>query len=391
MRLPLLRHCDSPLVLLGIFMSLFGIAFLFFSSFALSMKYTGDPFYFVKRQSYSFVLGLSALFFFSLIPLQWWYRHSEKIFIVILGLLFAVFIPGIGKNINNARRWLEFSFLPISVQPSELIKPFYLIVLVHVSTTANAVQRAGQPALSGKNILPGVCVLLVILLIALQPDISTAATLFMTSVAILSFNRRSFRALIGMCGLSLPFWIWLLQSKQYIVPRFSFLSPEADPHNSGYHIIRSLNAHRAGGWIGADNTAAFANLAKLPDAHNDFAFAAIVNTSGFIGGCIVIFCCFLFLERGLRIVKLQLSTQQDQGALLAFALTFIVTLETILHIAVTLGLLPTTGTPLPFFSYGGSSLIAHFAMLGLLINLSLPSQLPPAAEHAPHAAAAGSA
>ncbi|BBM88811.1 putative peptidoglycan glycosyltransferase FtsW [Spirochaetota bacterium] len=355
---------DIVLLLSVAALSLLGIAFLLLSSFNISMKYTGEPFYFVKRQLLWLLLSFMVMLLFALTPLNFFAKYNASFLLFIVILLVVVFVPFIGKSVSHTRRWTNLGILPFFIQPSEIIKPFFLLVMtqyIHNTETHDTLVLE-------KKILPVLIALGVTLLIALEPDISTAVIIMTTSIVILILGRFSLKYFLSGAILSLPIWLWVLQNKQYIVNRFLFLTPEADPAGSGYHIIRSLHAHKTGGWFGQPTEKVFTNLAKLPDAHNDFAFAALTHTNGFLAAFIVIALTLLVLERGVRIAKTQTN---NQYTLLALAIVFMISLEAAIHIAVTLGLLPTTGTPLPFISYGGSSLLSHYAMIGLLFNLSL--------------------
>ena len=174
-----------------------------------------------------------------------------------------------------------------------------------------------------------------------------------------------FSHILFLFAIGLPFLIIFLESKRYVLNRFAILDPYSDPFGKGYHLIQSFKAFQKGGFFGVGPGNSTQKNLILPESHTDFIFSIMGEEVGFIGCLFFILLLFYFLYRGFRLASLQ----EDQRRYLFIALSFfLISFESILHIFVTLGLVPTTGLPLPFISYGKTFMVVHLSIMGLVLN-----------------------
>jgi cell division protein FtsW len=281
--------------------------------------------------------------------------------IISLVLLVIVLIPGIGIVRGGARSWIGFG--DISIQPSEFAK------LTLIIFTANYLEKNKEEISNLKTLMPILfIVLLVFLLIMLEPDFGTGFILTLTILSMILISgikkRYTFIAiLIGVMG-----FVALILSAPYRLERiFAYLDPYDDPLGSGFQIIQSLYAISPNGFFGRGLFKSFQKYYFLPEPQTDFIFAIIVEELGFIGGVFIIVLFILLFYFGILIAikaKSLFQTYLASGIILSIFIQFFI------NIGVVIGLLPVTGVTLPFLSYGGSSLIMNFIMMGILVNIS---------------------
>jgi len=338
-----------------------GILFIYSSSGLIGEKLTGDQLFFFKKHVISILLGIFVFLCAIKIPVDFYYRHYILILVVSVFLLIAVFIPGIGKTVSGSTRWIRAGF--IRFQPSEILKFSILIYLSHILyVKQDRIQNFSRGVLPPVTIVGFIC-----LLILLQPDVSTAVIFIMLMGIMLFISGVPVLFLVSLCIPAIPAAVFLLETNPYLVRRFAFLNPYSDPFGKGYHLIRSFSSFQNGGLTGVGPGNAQPFLKKLPEAHTDFIFSVIGEEIGLVGGAAVICIYLLLASRGFKIAHIQNTLR---NYLLAFGITALIILETIIHFFVTLGLIPTTGLPLPFISYGRTSLLLHCFFIGILLQLS---------------------
>jgi cell division protein FtsW len=277
--------------------------------------------------------------------------------VVGLGLVAVLF----GRPINGATRWLNVAGL--GIQPSELAK---IVVIVFVAALLERrMERINDPA----ALLPiGLVLGAAVGLILVQPDLGTAFAVA-TIVGVMIFAAGiSYRYVLGMFLAALPtfyFVVWRVDYRKRRV--FAFLDPMADPLGDGYQTLQSMIAVGTGGIFGRGLMDGVQKLFYLPEPHNDFIFAVIGEELGLIGATVVLACFCVIAWRGLRT---SMRAPDRFGAFLALGLTVMVAFQAFFNISVVLALLPTKGIPLPFVSYGGSSLLVNLIGMGILLNVS---------------------
>jgi cell division protein FtsW len=294
-------------------------------------------------------------------PYQRWRRHNWLVLALALGLLGAVFLPGVGMTINGARRWLSLG-LPVGCQPSEFAK-IALCIWVAAYCERNA-QRMGH-AVHGFA-LPLAVVGGAALLILAEPDFGTAAlTGAVCTVVLLVFGMRPVFLLMALTA-AMPFIQKLIFEVPYRFQRVvAFMDPWSDPRGSGYQLIQSKIAIGSGGLFGRGLGAGLQKAGFLPGADNDFIFSVIGEELGLIG-CLAVIC----------LLKVVLRSRDPFGFGLSLGLSWLLGMQAAAHIAVVTGSVPTKGLSLPFISAGGSSLIASMAAAGILVNIARSEERP---------------
>ena len=321
-----------------------------------------DPFKFVKAQSIFFIISLILTIILSKIDTNIYYKKANKILLISFILLVLVLIPGVGKIRNGSRSW--FGIGGFGIQPSEFAK---LGLIIYVSKYLTNNNKKIKDLKSG--VLP---ILLVIgvffMLIMLEPDFGTAMVIVitLTSILFISGVKLSFFVKIGIFGL-LGIVFLIIIAPYRMLRIVSFLNPWTDPLGSGYQIIQSLYAIGPGGLLGQGLLKSRQKQFYLPEPQTDFIFSIISEEFGFLGILLVTsFFAFIFY----RIVKISLNSNNLFDKYLSFGLGFGIIIQALLNICVVIGLIPVTGVTLPFFSYGGSSLLVSMISIGIILNIS---------------------
>jgi len=330
------------------------------SVFALE-KY-GDPNYFLKRQAIYLSLGLLSMF----VMMKVNYRYLRKIvypaFIFGLVILALVFIPGIGKEVSGARRWIEIGHW--AFQPSEIAKFLLVLYLAHSLTKKKDKIGTFMVGFVSHLLIAGVYIILVLL----EPDFGMAVTLVVMLFGMLFIGDVKIKYLAPL-GVSSVFLLGLaVITESYRMTRvMSFLDPWKDPLGSGYQVIQSFVALGLGGITGSGLGDSTQKLFFLPQAHTDFIFSIIGEELGFIGVLSVIIGFGFLLIRSLRVA---IRASDLFGCYLVFGCTLLITIQAGMNMAVAVGLFPTKGLTLPFISYGGTSLVSNLGAVGLILSVS---------------------
>lgn len=342
--------------------SIFGIIMIYSASSIWAEFKFHDAFKYVKQQSFFFIVGIIVMLISSKIDLDFIKKKANLILIGCLILLALVLIPRIGQVRNGSRSW--FGFGGLGIQPSEFAKIGLIIF------TAKYLQNNQK---NMKDIKKGALpIFLVIgiffLLIMLEPDFGTAFVITLTLVCLIFVSglKISFFVKLGLLGILGV--VALIIAAPYRMARIiSFLNPWSDPLGSGYQIIQSLYAIGPGGILGQGFMKSRQKHFYLPEPQTDFIFSIISEEFGFLG--VIIVCSFFFLLF-YRMIKIAMASEDLFKKYLAFGLAFGIFIQAGLNLAVVVGLIPVTGVTLPFFSYGGSSLLVSMLSVGLVLNVS---------------------
>ena len=355
------RHTAFLLLILLALTSI-GLVMIYSSSAIYAERYYGTPYHFIKRQLIAMVIGIIGIRLAIMFPYKNYKKIIPALMVITFVIMILVLIPGIGVQVGNARRWIRF--FGFGFQPSEVLK-FTLIIW----TASFLVRKKEVLGLFSRGLLPGFIVLGIFsYLLLLQPDFGTAVLISMTLLLMIFVAGAKPSYMIGSLGALSAIGFFLVASTEYRMRRITgFLNPWADPLDTGYQLIRSLTAVATGGVFGRGLGDSRQKLFFLPESHTDFVFAILAEEAGFFGILIVLTLLFLLLQKGFEIA---FATQDDFGRNLAFGITVLILLQSIFHIGVVMGLLPTKGIPLPFISYGGSSLILNMFLIGVLINIA---------------------
>ncbi len=353
---------DSSILLLAICLTCLGVVMVFSSSSIMAVRGYGDSLYFLKRQGLYAVMGFAMMA--GLMRLD--YHHLQKaawpILLLCIVLLSLVLIPGVGKRVGGAARWIRFA--GFTFQPAELAKLGLVIFM------AFSLSRKQEKVKSFRlGFLPYMLILAVLLgLLLAQPDLGSALTLGVVATAMLLVAGSRLSYLAGIMLISLPFLYFMVMNVDYRRRRImAFLNPWEDPSDTGFQIIQSWIAFGSGGAFGTGLGESKQKLFYLPEAHTDFIFSVIGEELGFAGVIVIAAMFFMLVMRGFRA---SLHAPDRFGCYLAFGLTLLIGLEAFVNMAVVMGMVPTKGLALPFLSYGGSSLLMTLVAIGILLNVS---------------------
>ena len=364
----------SAALLLGstAFLTVAGLIMVLSASSVSSYARYGDSFRFFQRQAAYAVVGVLALTLTSRIRYDAWRRLALPFLLLTVLMLALVLHPGAGIEAYGSSRWFQVG--PVTVQPSEIAK----LALV-VFTAAVVAGRWGRLDELGRLAVPLVPVWLVVCgMVMLQPDLGTTLILSGTVFLLLFVAgvRLRYLAVTGLVGLLVG--MGLIMSADYRRVRFlSFLDPWKDAGNTGYQLIQSLIALGSGGFTGVGLGASRQKWQYVPNAHTDFIFSILGEELGLLGEIVVLVAFGALIFAGVRI-----AAQADDvfGRLLAAGIVSWFGLQALINLGAVTGTLPITGVPLPFLSYGGSSLVVSLAAVGILVNIArAPSRAGPRA------------
>jgi cell division protein FtsW len=350
-------------ILLGIAGTLvvIGLLFIYSASSVYALETFGSAAYFVKKQASGLLIALAAFFIMRFMPLSLIRFLTPLFFVVSLVLTALTLLPRFAPTIHGSARWL--SIAGFKFQPSELLKIWFIMLIASIL----AKKEHSLKTMSLKTFLTLMGIIIgTALLLLKQPDFGMAVTLVITSMALLFIMKVNTKYLfLTFCAL-IPAGLILIAIKPYRLQRImTFLNPWRDPQGSGFQIIQSLIAIGSGGWWGLGIGHSKQKFFYLPMQHTDFIFSIIVEETGFVGALIIILLYLAFLYIGLRIAWRQ---QDSFGTIFTLGFVILISLQAIIHLGVTTSLLPPKGVGLPLISYGKSSLISIFAMLGLIAN-----------------------
>lgn len=337
------------------------------SASAYSLNAKSDAYSILKKQLMFAVAGVAAMVAVSLIDYKVVARFSLPFFVFCIGLLGLVQIAG--TTHNNAKRWLNIG---MEFQPSEFYKIAVILFLAYVFSRPSIAYKAVRLLGIVIYILP---IAVGIGLIALQPHISCVLIIGMVMVAMMFAGRVKLPTYIcmGICAALLA--VVVLASKmvdfKYITERFTtFLDPEHDTSGDSYQIMQSLYAISSGGLFGKGFGQGVQKYLYLPEPYNDFILSILAEELGFIGVALVLGLFALFIWRGYKIAR---NAPDKFSSLTAFGITTLITVQVLMNVAVVSSSMPVTGISLPFFSYGGTSLVILLASMGILLNISKQS------------------
>ncbi len=338
-----------------------GLLMIFSASSATAYASHHDSAYYLKRQ----VLWLVVALLCAYVAYRYDYRRLKKLaplglLLSILALL-AVLVPHVGVIAGGARRWIGAG--PFSFQPSEFAKLGLIVYL------ASALSSRGDRITSLTRGLFPLCVPLVVMVVLVlrEPDLGTASLLALTALAMFFIAGARIPHLFAVTLATLPFIVLNILSSSYKRARIlAFLDPWKDPQNTGFHIVQSLLALGSGGLLGVGLGASRAKFFYLPEQYTDFIFAVIGEELGLIGtACVVL----LFVILAHRAIRISLAAPDRFGFFLAAGCTALIVIQAFINIGVVTSSWPVTGVPLPFVSFGGSSLVVNLVAVALLINI----------------------
>ena len=360
-----MRIWASPLEGLGfvtILLFLVGTINVFSASFVLGSQLLGDSLYFLKRHFAATLIGLAGMAFIIRQGYQWFLKRITFWAIITMALLIAVLV--IGVEANGARRWLSIGGLT-TFQPSELAK--LVGVLAATAYIGPRLDRRSVSLFSYPILITGALAALV----TIQPDMGTgmiiiAMCLVPYLVAGISKREWIILGVVGGGGVALLIWRAAYRAERIL----AWFNPEGYSQTSGYQPLQSLLAIGSGGLKGTGLGMGASKFYYLPEAHTDFAFAIWAQETGFIGAVVVLLLIGALASYGIRIA---MEAVDGRGRILAIGIVFMIVGQAIGNIAMVLSLLPVTGVPMPFFSYGGTALFVNIWAMGFLFSVAVES------------------
>ncbi|QTS83755.1 putative lipid II flippase FtsW [Coxiella endosymbiont of Amblyomma nuttalli] len=355
---------DRWLVVCTLSLLILGLLMVASASMAISDRQFGYPFHYFIHQLMYLSLSLIIAWIATLIPIKVWKRYSGLLFLCSYLLLIMVLLPGIGKVANGSRRWISFGF--ISLQVSEATK---FVAILYLASYIQRYQNEVRRELKG-FLKPMFLVAIVSSLLLLEPDFGAAVVITVTYMALLflaGVRLWPFCALLILVALILALLVFL---SHYRLRRLTtFLNPWHNQFGSGYQLTQSLIAFGRGGLFGVGLGNSIQKLFYLPEAHTDFLFAVLAEELGLVGELLLIILFALLVSRIIVIGRRAENNGYLFPAYTAYGVSLWLSLQALVNIGVSVGMLPTKGLTLPFMSYGGSSILFNCLAIGIILRI----------------------
>jgi cell division protein FtsW len=355
---------DYPLLVCALGLLALGVVMVASASMSIAANCCGDPFYYVSRHGFALGLALTAGLLAYAVPTEWWERVGLWLFLIGLVALVLVLVPGVGREVNGATRWIPLG--PLNLQPSEFVKLFAIIYVAgylvrHADEVANR--------LSG-FIRPMILIGLAGALILQQPDFGTTAVMLATVMGLLFLGGVSVMPFATLFAVMAAGLLVLVVVSPYRLQRVtSFLDPFQDPFNTGYQLSQALIAFGRGEWLGVGLGNGIQKQFFLPEAHTDFLASVVGEELGLVG-MLALIAAFAFLTwRAFSIGARAESVGKRFAGYAAQGIGLSLGLQAFVNIGVNVGMLPTKGLTLPFLSYGSNSLIAACMAVAILLRI----------------------
>ena len=367
-----LRHLDYTLLFAAVALIAYGVAMIYF---ATSDDIAGDPLAYARGQVVNAAAGVVLLIVVSIIDYELYRRWQWGLYMFTVLSIAAVYV--VGTVTRGSRRWIELPFF--NLQPSQL--GLFLITLTLGAFLVDRMELLGTRKIT---IMALVYAAVPAALVFFQPDFGTSTVYIALVLALLFFYGTPwthFAALVGLGMAAFVAVIWALPLagveliKSYQMDRLLvFLDPGRDPGDTGYNVVQSMIAVGSGALTGRGEQATQTTLDFLPEHHTDFIFAVISERNGFLGASVLLVLYALFIWRALRIAVM---ARDMYGSILAGGIGVMLLFQVFVNIGMTIGIMPVTGIPLPFISYGGAAMITFLMLVGLLEAIHLRATMTP--------------
>ncbi|WP_459616965.1 putative lipid II flippase FtsW [Bordetella sp. 2513F-2] len=370
-----MRNFDMPLVVAATTLLLLGLLMVYSASIALAdgPRYASyGRYYFILRHGLFIGTGLLAAMVVITVPIRVWQRLAVPLFGVALALLVAVLVPGIGREVNGAHRWIPLG--PINFQPSELMKLAAVLYAADYTVRKQEFMQA-----FARGFLPMACALgCVGMLLLLEPDLGAFMVIVAIAIGILflgGINGKYFSSLLLVLVGTFLVLIWASPWRRARL--FAYLDPwnEANAYGSAYQLSHSLIALGRGEWLGVGLGASVEKLHYLPEAHTDFLMAVVGEELGFVGVLLVIGLFAVVVQRGFDIGRQAIAMERTFAGLAAHGVAMWFGVQAFINMGVCLGLLPTKGLTLPLMSYGGSGIVMNLCALALMLRVDIENRV----------------
>jgi cell division protein FtsW len=358
---------DAGLVWTAFALLIMGMVMVYSASIATAeaSRFTGyQPTYFLVRQALFLAFGLTAAMLAFQVPMRAWQQLAPWLFVAGGVLLLLVLIPGVGREVNGARRWI--SLVVITLQPSEFMKLAAVLYAADYTVRKSALMHSFK-----QGLLPMLSVMLVVgWLLLREPDFGAFVVITCIAMGILflgGMNARWFAGLIVLLGAG--FALLVLTSPYRMQRIFGFMDPWADAYGKGYQLSHALIAFGRGEWFGVGLGASVEKLFYLPEAHTDFLLAVIAEELGLAGVIVVLVLFTWLILRAFAIGRQAVALERPFSALTAQGIAMWLGVQTLINMGVNMGVLPTKGLTLPLMSFGGSGILANCVALAILLRI----------------------
>lgn len=339
----------------------FGIVMTYSASAIYAEQIYHHQEYFLIRQVFFAVLGTLLMFVTASVPMDFWRKHARTLVLTAIFFLVIVYLPVIGRSGGGAQRWIRLG--PLNFQPAEFAKVAVCVYLADYLARKLKVIKTGDIRIF---LPPLVLIGIICVLTIMQPDLGSTVFILLISAVMFFLIGINLVYVGGALLVLIPAFYFLVLRVPYRAARVTaYLNPWDDPQGSGFQIIQSFVSFATGGVNGVGLGQGIQKLFYLPSSHNDFIFSVIGEELGLIGLLVVLVLYGILFLCGIQMAK---QARKDYDRLLILALTFMIVLQAIIHMLVTTGLIPTKGLPLPFVSYGGTSILFNLMAVGLLMS-----------------------
>lgn len=341
-----------------------GLIMVASASMGVAEAQFGNAFYFFTRHLIYLLAGLLVGMVTCRLPINFWQRFSWPLLGIAFFLLMVVLVPGLGRRVNGSMRWIGFG--PLTLQPSEIAK---LMVVVYLA--AYLVRRQDEVRSRWIGFIkPMMVVGIAVALLLREPDFGASMVMMSAVLAMLFLAGTPIVQYAALMAVVLVAGVAAVIFEPYRLKRLlAFTDPWADQFGSGYQLSQSLIAFGRGEWTGVGLGHSVQKLFYLPEAHTDFVFAVYAEEFGLLGVAFAVSLFFLLVWTGLRIGRKAETRGQQYAAYLAYGISMLIGVQALINIGVNTGFFPTKGLTLPLVSYGGSSLLIVFGMLGILLRI----------------------
>ncbi len=355
---------DPWLLLPALTLLMLGLVMVGSASISIAEQKTGQPFYYLIRQSAYVGLGLALAWPVWRLPMRLWQPAGPYLIMGSVLLLLLLFVPGLGREVNGSLRWLALG--PVNLQVSELVKLFVVIYLAGYLVRHNDAVRSQASGF----LRPLALMVLLSMLLLLEPDFGAVAVMMATAMGMMWLGGARLLQFL-LLGLGMLGMLALLAvAAPYRMARLTtFLNPWADPFDSGFQLTQALIAFGRGEWLGVGLGSSVQKLFYLPEAHTDFLFAVMAEELGLLVVVLVIVLFLIIVLRALLIGQRAEKQGRLFMAYVAYGLGIWIGLQAFINIGVNMGVLPTKGLTLPLMSYGGSSMMVMCIAMALLLRI----------------------
>jgi cell division protein FtsW len=354
---------DRWLLLITLLLTAFGALMVYSSTSVITPAFARKnitQFFYLKRHILTILLSLAFLFISMRMRITTLKKAAIPLLVFSFLLLVVVFVPKIGVSAGGARRWIRL--WPSTFQPSELVK---IAMVVYLARYLSSPSFSTDKILSFLQPIGIMAVFQVVFL--MQPDFGAAMSLGLLTITMLVISGVRMKYIMYLSLLAIPLIVKLAMNPYRLKRILSFLNPWDDPQGAGFQLTQSFIALGSGGLAGVGLGQSKQKLSFLPEVHTDFIFSIVGEELGFIGALFLVFLFLMLFLRGTKIAQRMTDTFSYH---LVSGLSMMIALQAMINFFVTTGLVPTKGLPLPFISYGGSSLLISMVAVGLLLNLS---------------------